>query len=148
MSETFEQLRDLYQETVLTRSRTPQHAGRIADADGEGRGDNPMCGDRVSVTVRRGAGGAIEAVAFDGRGCAICLASADLMCEAVLGRQEPAIGTLDAGLRRMVRPDGHDEDAPEALRPLSGVREFPSRVRCVTLAWDALASALAPGEAR
>ena len=145
----FDELRDLYQDTIMRRGRAPTHAGRVEAADGVARGDNPMCGDRVEVTLRRDAQGRVEAVAFEGRGCAISLASADLMCESVRGLDAAGVARLDAGLRRMVSPAG--AQAAEAgcgcasldkLRPLSGVREYPSRVRCATLPWDALHAAL------
>src|ERR1700712_2507005 len=78
-------VRALYSDTIRQHGRHPVHAGRLEDADGSAKGDNPMCGDRVQVFIRR-AGEAISEASFEARGCEISLASADLMCEAVAGQ--------------------------------------------------------------
>jgi nitrogen fixation NifU-like protein len=80
----FEDVRDLYSAEIRLHGRTPGHAVRPAGFDAQARGDNPMCGDRVTVFVRRGGGG-VEAAGFEARGCEITIASADLMCEAGAG---------------------------------------------------------------
>jgi len=149
----FDDLRDLYQETILDHGRHPRHAHRLEAFDATARGDNPMCGDRVQVWVKRGPGDTISDVGFEARGCAICVASADLMAETLPGRTVAEFGDLFDAFRGMVttgkRPaDGAREEDMERLEPLSGVHEFPSRVKCATLAWHAAAAALAgSGEA-
>ncbi len=107
----FDDLRDLYQETILERSRHPRHGKRPASFDATARGNNPMCGDRCQVFVRSADDGRIEEVGFEARGCAISLASADLMADAVAGkanrrwrqhRESAETGCIDMHSKRMV----------------------------------------------
>ncbi len=143
MSETFDGLRDLYQEVILQHSRHPAHQRRLDRYDGAAKGDNPMCGDRVEVRVRMD-GGQIAETGFEARGCAISVASADLMAEAVQGRPPAAVRDLAERFRAMVRSGDCPDCGPDmdALRPLAGVHEYPSRLKCATLPWDALLAAL------
>ena len=139
----FDEVRDLYQQVILQRGRSPSHMRRLEPFDRAAKGDNPMCGDRVEVRVRL-AGGCVAEAGFEARGCAISIASADLMAEAVEGQTQAAIKTLAGRFRDMVRTGACPDCGPEmeALRPLSGVHEYPSRLKCATLPWDALQSAL------
>ena len=139
----FDEVRDLYQTVILQHGRAPKHMRRLDPFDRVAKGDNPMCGDRVEVRVRL-ADGRIAETGFEARGCAISIASADLMAEAVAGQTPTAIRSLSTRFRDMVRTGTCPDCAPdlEALRPLSGVHEYPSRVKCATLPWDALLSAL------
>ncbi|MGI4939801.1 MAG: Fe-S cluster assembly sulfur transfer protein SufU [Janthinobacterium lividum] len=141
----FDTLRDLYQEVILEHGRRPRHMRRLEPADAVAQGDNPMCGDRVEVRLRFGAGGTVVEAAFEARGCAISVASADLMAEAVAGQGPDAIRALAAGFDAMVRTGTCPEctDRLAALRPLAGVHDYPSRIKCATLPWNALLSALA-----
>jgi nitrogen fixation NifU-like protein len=140
----FDDLRDLYQEVILDHGRQPRHGARLAVYDATAKGDNPMCGDRVQVWVQHNAHGRIERAGFEARGCAISIASADLMAEVVAGRSDAEIRALADSFRTMARsgqaPDG--DAALERLRPLAGVHEYPSRVKCATLPWHALLAAL------
>ena len=139
----FDDVRDLYSAEIRQHGRSPLHARRPAGFDAQARGDNPMCGDRVTVFVRR-AGGRVDEAGFEARGCEITVASADLMCEAVAGRSANDIRDMAAHIETMART-GHCatcDAALEALKPLSAVHEYPSRVRCVTLPWAALVAAL------
>lgn len=140
----FEDLRDLYQEVILDHGRHPRHGTRLAAFDASAKGDNPMCGDRVQVFVRRDDAGRIAEAGFEARGCAISIASADLMAEVVAGRTEHEARALAEKFRDMARTGaaGNDDAAMERLRPLAGVHEFPSRVKCATLPWHALLAAL------
>ncbi len=140
----FEDLRDLYQEVILDHGRRPRHGARLAAFDATAKGDNPMCGDRVQVFVRRDGAGRIAEVGFEARGCAISIASADLMAETVAGLSAGEAQALAARFRDMARSgEGAGDDAAiERLRPLAGVHEFPSRVKCATLPWHALLAAL------
>ncbi len=139
---SFDSLRDLYQEVILDHSRNPRHQHRLDPFDAAAKGDNPMCGDRVEVRVRLDAG-RIAAAGFEARGCAISVASADLMAEAVAGQSPGAVRDMAQRFREMVRtgtcPDCADM---AALQPLAGVHEFKSRLKCATLPWDALLAAL------
>ena len=143
----FDDLRDLYQETILDRGRRPRHATRLAAFDATARGDNPMCGDRCQVWLKRAADGTVDDVGFEARGCAISIASADLMADAVRGLDAEATHGLAERFRALVSTGEADDPALEALRPLAGVHEYPSRVKCATLPWDALEAALNEKEA-
>ncbi len=142
---TFDDLRDLYQEVILDHGRKPRHGRRLEVFDASAKGDNPMCGDRVQVFVRR-EGGVIAETGFEARGCAISIASADLMAEAVAGRSAAEVAQMFAEFRDMARTgDSGTGEALERLRPLAGVHEYPSRVKCATLPWHALLAALDGG---
>jgi nitrogen fixation NifU-like protein len=144
MAETFDDLRDLYQEAILDRGRHPRHALRLEEFDATAKGDNPMCGDRVQVWLKYAADGTIDRIGFEARGCAISIASADLMVDSVQGRSKSDTAALFASFREMVRTGACPacDPAMERLAPLSGVHEYPSRVKCATLPWHALTAAL------
>ncbi len=139
----FTDVRDLYQEAILEHGRNPRHQRRLDPFDGAAKGDNPMCGDRVEVRVRMD-GDRIAEAGFDARGCAISLASADLMVEAVTGRSPAVVRDLAERFRAMLRTGAcADCDAEMTpLLPLSGLHEYKSRLKCATLPWDALLGAL------
>jgi nitrogen fixation NifU-like protein len=142
---SFDDLRDLYQEVILDHGRKPRHGKRLDVFDASARGDNPMCGDRIEVFVRRD-GETVAQTGFEARGCAISVASADLMAESVAGRSAQDIGKMFARFRELattgVCPDCDSDPAMERLLPLAGVHEYPSRVKCATLPWHALLAAL------
>lgn len=144
----FDDLRDLYQEVILDHGRRPRHARRLENFDATAKGDNPMCGDRVQVYVRYGPDGSVAEAGFEGRGCAISIASADLMAETVAGRSRSDVRALFEALRRMAttgecpKCGGDLAESVERLQPLSGVHEYPSRVKCATLPWHALIAAM------
>jgi nitrogen fixation NifU-like protein len=144
----FDDLRDLYQEVILDHGRRPRHATRLESFDATAKGDNPMCGDRVQVWVKFGPDGTISNTGFEARGCAISIASADLMAESVQGRTADETRALFAAFRELARTgqcpscDAALNEPMERLKPLSGVHEYPSRVKCATLAWHALNAAL------
>jgi nitrogen fixation NifU-like protein len=148
MTDTFDDLRDLYQEVILDHGRHPRHAQRLESFDATAKGDNPMCGDRVQVWVKLAPDDTIAAAGFEARGCAISIASADLMAETVQGRTTADTRALFAAFRDMARTgacphcDAALAEPLERLQPLSGVHEYPSRVKCATLAWHALIAAL------
>jgi nitrogen fixation NifU-like protein len=144
----FDDLRDLYQEVILDHGRKPRNFRRLENADRTARGDNPMCGDRMELFLTLRSDGAIEDVAFQGRGCAISMASASLMTETVKGKSAAEAHILGERFRSLAMtgtcPDceANLADEMERLQPLSGVHEFPSRVKCATLAWHTLNAAL------
>ena len=139
----FDDVRALYSDSIRQHGRHPIHAGPLPDADGSAKGDNPMCGDRVEVFVRR-AGGAVAAASFVARGCEISLASADMMCEAVVGVAFDRVRQLGDAVETMAKTGRCEacDAAMERLQPLSAVHDFPSRVKCVTLPWRALIAAI------
>lgn len=144
----FDDVRALYNEAILSHSRAPRHGVRLATFDGQAKGDNPMCGDRITVFVRRN-GDTLAEAGFEARGCELTRASADLMCDAVAGVSPEAIRRMASNVEAMARTGQCEACAAsmEALKPLSAVHEFPSRVRCVTLPWTALVAALDDKEA-
>ena len=146
-------LRDLYQEVILDHGKHPRNHRHPAAANREARGYNPLCGDRVTVYLETDPEGRIADAAFEGRGCAISIASASLMTEVLRGRSEAEARRLFEIFHRLCTEedfspeevDAADSDALERLQVLAGVREFPVRVKCATLAWHAMASALDGG---
>jgi len=137
-------LRELYQETILDHSKKPRNFHELPDADAKAVGHNPLCGDRVTVYVRLGAG-AIADIAFVGQGCAISKASASLMTDAVKGKSRTQARELFDKFHKMItgRPgDPVDTGSLGKLAVLSGVCEFPVRVKCASLPWHTLEAAL------
>ena len=135
-------LKDLYRDVILDHNKRPRNFGSLAPADAHADGHNPLCGDRLSVFLRMN-GDRVEDVRFEGKGCAISTASASLMTEAVKGKDKAAIGELFNRVHTLLTQ--HDA-APDAglgkLAALSGVREFPARVKCASLCWHTLNAAL------
>jgi SUF system FeS assembly protein, NifU family len=135
-------LRDLYQEVIFDHYRKPRNCRALADANHHAQGYNPLCGDKVSVYLKV-SDGIIEDVAFEGAGCAIATASASLMTEALKGRKVADVEPLFRGFRDMVTDASSAEPRDLGkLEVLAGVREFPARVKCATLAWHTLHAAL------
>lgn len=134
-------VRDLYQAVVLRHGRAPTHQRRLDPHDASARGENPMCGDRVEVRLRFDDAGGVAEAAFEARGCAISVASADLMAEAAAGRTPDELRALAQAFDAMART-GEGPDSLGELRALSGVADYPSRIRCATLPWTALVQAL------
>jgi nitrogen fixation NifU-like protein len=138
-------LRDLYQEVILDHNKRPRNFRTPADATQTAEGFNPLCGDKLTVYVRLEAG-VIRDVAFVGSGCAISKASASLMTESVKGKRVEEADALFSEFHRMVT-SGAGAPEPDAgrlgkLTVLGGVREFPARVKCASLAWHTLKAAL------
>lgn len=138
------ELRDLYQEVILDHSKAPRNRKRLEPADGRAEGYNPLCGDRLTVSYRV-AGEAVGEIAFEGSGCAISVASASMMTEALAGHTVSEIDRTFRDFHALVTGKLDPELASEKLGKLavfSGVREFPVRVKCATLAWHTLRAAL------
>jgi len=138
-------IRDLYQEVILDHSRRPRNFGRLADANCEAEGDNPLCGDRVHIYLRI-EGDRVTEARFEGRGCAISMASASLMTDMLRGLALDEVRALFQHFHAVVT---HGESAEacdwidlDKLNVLSGVREYPVRIKCATLAWHTMKAAL------
>ena len=135
-------LRDLYQEVILDHNRRPRNFGPLPTANRRAEGHNPLCGDRVTVYLDL-VDGRLQDIAFQGSGCAISTASASLMTEALKGLTLEEARDLFKGFHDLVTL-GAAEGSPELgkLAVFTGVREYPMRVKCATLAWHALMAAL------
>ena len=143
-------LRELYQEVILDHSRHPRHFGPLEGATHVGEGYNPLCGDRVKIYLVLGADNRIADIKFEGKGCAISQASASLMTDMLTGRTLDAAETLMGGFLHMVKGEADtgelDADDRERLEVMAGVSAFPMRVKCATLAWHTMKSALEGGK--
>ena len=138
-------LRELYQEVILDHSRHPRHFGALNPHTHMAEGHNPLCGDRVKVFMQVAAGGRIQDVSFEGRGCAISVASASLMTELLKGRTIPEAERLMGGFLALVKGENikdMDDSDRDHLQVMAGVSAFPMRVKCATLAWHAMKAAL------
>lgn len=135
-------LKDLYREVILDHNRSPRHFGRLDPADSSAAGHNPLCGDKLSVTLRMD-GEQVTDLRFEGQGCAISVASASLMTEAVHGRSRAEIARLYEAVHALLT--GHEHVAGVELGKLlalAGVAEYPARVKCASLCWHTLNAAL------
>ena len=142
-------LRELYQEVILDHSRRPRHFGALDRPTHQGQGHNPLCGDRVTVYLHVDDAGRIEDVSFEGRGCAISQASASLMTEMIKGRSVADVERLMGGFLHLVKGEDANVLATEdreRLDVMAGVSAFPMRVKCATLAWHTMRSALEGGQ--
>jgi nitrogen fixation NifU-like protein len=138
-------LRELYQEIILDHSRHPRHFGALTGANHVAEGFNPLCGDRVKVYLQVDDRNRITDVSFEGRGCAISVASASLMTEMLKGRDIAEAEKLMDGFVHLVKGEdvpGLVGDDREQLEVMAGVSAFPMRVKCATLAWHAMKAAL------
>ncbi|MHB8718985.1 MAG: Fe-S cluster assembly sulfur transfer protein SufU [Candidatus Dormibacteria bacterium] len=131
---------DLYREIILDHYRHPRHRGRLDPADALVAADNPLCGDQIDLSVRF-AGDRISDIAFDGTGCSISQAAASMLCEAATGATRGEARALAERFRAMLVNEGSDADLGD-LEALAGVRAYPVRVKCATLASNALVQAL------
>jgi nitrogen fixation protein NifU and related proteins len=139
----FEDLRELYQEVIFDHNRNPRNFRAMEDADRKVEGFNPLCGDRLTLFLKMD-GDKITDASFQGSGCAISTASVSLMTEIIKGKTETEADTLFKTFHEMTT--GKDEqinlEAVGKLAVLAGVREYPARVKCATLAWHTLDAAL------
>lgn len=133
-------LRDLYQEVILDHNKRPRNFGALPGANRRAEGHNPLCGDRVTVSLEM-EGDRIKDISFEGAGCAISTASASLMTEALRGKRVEEARALFQGFHGLVTR-GEGEEELGKLAALGGVREYPMRVKCATLAWHTLQAAL------
>ena len=140
-------LKDLYRDVIVDHNRNPRNFGKLEPADGHAQGYNPLCGDRLTLYVNL-EGERIRDAKFEGSGCAISVASASLLTEAVKGKTRGEVARLFDDVHALLTQ--HDAAVDPArlgkLAALSGVREFPARVKCASLCWHTLNAALATDE--
>ena len=146
----FDDLRELYQEIILDHGKHPRNHRHPDDANREAAGDNPLCGDKIRVYLKVDGDNVIQDCAFEGRGCAISQASASMMTEILKGKRADEAEALFHEFHEMCTNEDYlgpedsevDEEALERLKVLSGVRAFPMRVKCATLAWHTMQAAM------
>ncbi len=140
-------LRDLYQQTILDHTKRPRNFHELTDANHRANGHNPLCGDKLTVYLKIH-NDIIQDAGFVGAGCAISTASASMMTEMIKGKRVAEIAPLFENFHSLVtapvdmEPDEQRLEALDKLAVFSGVREFPVRVKCATLAWHTLQAAL------
>ena len=140
-------LRDLYQQVILDHYKKPRHRGRTEPVHRQQRGHNPSCGDTIELTLCLSPeGDRIEDVKFDGEGCAISIASADLMADTIRGKTiAEALAMVDR-FQAMMRGEGEFPREQRKLNAMQGVAQFPVRIKCANLTWHALRAALLSAE--
>ena len=142
------ELKQLYQDIILEHGKSPRNLGKCEGYNHDAKGYNPLCGDKVHVYLKLDTGKKVENLTFEGEGCAISLASASIMTELVKGKSiEEAREIMDAFLNMIkntseIQSNHLDEDQKTKLMSLSGVKQFPMRVKCATLSWHTLNSAM------
>jgi nitrogen fixation NifU-like protein len=143
-------LRELYQEVILDHSRHPRHFGRLEHPTHKAEGFNPLCGDKVDVTLVLDKDRRVTDIKFTGKGCAISQASASLMTERLAGRTVDEALALMKGFLHLVKGEKAEDLSPDDrdhLDVMSGLSEFPMRVKCATLAWHTFRNAVESGRA-
>jgi len=141
-------LKQLYQDIILEHGKSPRNLGKCKGYSHEAKGYNPLCGDKVHVYLKSDNEKKVESLTFEGEGCAISLASASIMTELIKGKSfEDTKEIMDAFLNMIkntseIRSNHLDEDQKTKLMSLSGVKQFPMRVKCATLSWHTLVSAI------
>lgn len=146
----FDDLRELYQEVILDHGKNPRNFRALDNATCSAHGNNPICGDMLVVYVCLDDDGTIQEVSFQGQGCAISMASASMMTDILKGKTKAEADKLFNAFHDMCTVDDFDmgsmddcdEDALDRLLMLSGVKEFPVRVKCATLAWHTMDAAV------
>ena len=141
-------LKDLYQEIILDHGKNPRNLGKFDNYNKDAKGNNPLCGDNVHVYLRLNENKKVEDIAFEGHGCAISMASASIMTDMVRGKEEKEVKEIVNDFLGMIKEKDSletnilKEDEKTKLMSLSGVKQYPMRVKCATLSWHTLTSAL------
>ena len=141
-------LKQLYQDIILEHGKSPRNLGKCEGYSHEAKGYNPLCGDKVHVYLKLDKGKKVESLTFEGAGCAISLASASIMTELVKGKSFNEAMDIMNVFSNMIKNNSEiktnllDDDQKTKLMSLSGVKQFPMRVKCATLSWHTLVSAL------
>ena len=141
-------LKQLYQDIILEHGKSPRNLGKCEGYNREAKGYNPLCGDKVHVYLKLNSEKKVEGLTFEGDGCAISLASASIMTELVKGKSFEEVKEIMNAFLNMIKNTSEiqsnhlDEDQKTKLMSLSGVKQFPMRVKCATLSWHTLVSAM------
>ena len=141
-------LKQLYQDIILDHGKSPRNFGKCVGYNSEAKGYNPLCGDLVQIYLKLNIEKKVEDLTFEGNGCAISMASASIMTDLFKGKSsEVAKKIIDAFLKMIIsstemKSDDLDNDQKTKIMSLSGVKQFPMRVKCATLSWHTLVSAM------
>ena len=141
-------LKELYQEIILDHGKNPRNLGKFDNYNKDAKGNNPLCGDNVHVYLRLNENKKVEDIAFEGHGCAISMASASIMTDMIRGKEEKEVKEIVTDFLGMIKEKDTlnnkilKEDEKTKLMSLSGVKQYPMRVKCATLSWHTLTSAL------
>lgn len=140
---SLDNLRDLYQQVILERYKKPRNRGKLDPADRYQKGHNPSCGDTIELTLKLDAtGDRIEDVKFEGEGCAIAMASVDLMADALKGRSTEEALQMVQQFQAMMRGETEFPHEFRKLNVMQGVAQFPVRIKCANLSWHTVKAAL------
>ena len=141
-------LKELYQEIILDHGKNPRNLGKFDNYNKDAKGHNPLCGDDVHVYLRLNENKKVDDITFEGKGCAISMASASIMTEMIRGKEEIEVKEIITDFLKMIKEKDElsnnilNEDEKTKLMCLSGVKQYPMRVKCATLSWHTLSSAL------
>ena len=141
-------LKDLYQEIILEHGKNPRNLGKFENFNKDAKGHNPLCGDKVHLFLKLDENKKVNDISFEGEGCAISMASASIMTDLVKGKTEDEVKEIITKFLDMIREKDDidtellEEDEKTKLMSLGGVKNYPMRVKCATLSWHALSSAL------
>ena len=141
-------LKELYQEIILEHGKNPRNIKKTDNYNKDAKGDNPLCGDNVHIYLKIDENKKVEDISFEGSGCAITMASASIMTELMKGKEEYEVKEIVKDFLDMIKEKDKlnskllNEDEKTKLMCLSGVKQFPMRVKCATLSWHTLVSAL------
>ena len=141
-------LKELYQEIILDHGKNPRNLRKTENFNKDAKGHNPLCGDKVHIFLKLNENKKIEDISFEGSGCAISMASASLMTDLVKEKEEKEVKNLVKDFLEMIKEKPElttknlSEDEKTKLMSLSGVKQYPMRVKCATLAWHTLTSAI------
>ena len=142
------ELKELYQEIILDHGKNPRNKGRCDKFNREAKGHNPLCGDKVQIFLKLDTNQKVEDISFEGEGCAISLASASILTDIIKGKDFNIAKKIILDFLEMVKNEAKitinslSEDQKITIMSLSGVKKFPMRVKCATMAWHTLSSAL------
>ena len=142
------ELKELYQEIILEHGKNPRNKGICNNFNRDAKGHNPFCGDKVHIYLRLNKENKIEDLSFEGEGCAISLASASILTDIIKGKHSNITGKIIENFLNMVKKNelikinSLNDDQITTIMSLSGVKEFPMRVKCATMAWHTLSTAL------
>ena len=141
-------LKELYQEIILDHGKNPRNLRKTDNFNKDAKGYNPLCGDKVHVYLKLNENKKVEDISFEGSGCAISMASASIMTDLVRGKEEKEVKEIVSDLLNMIKEKDElnnkilKDDEKTKLMCLSGVKQYPMRVKCATLSWHTLTSAL------